>query len=263
MGDIVRFESGAIRCAVVLMSALEKISARKASRIFAPSRYAKKTICRLYGVPESKVEIMPNGLFFGEWTAQIDAATRTPCRPPTVLSVARLYKRKGLEFLIKAWPIVLARLPLAVLRIVGDGLERRNLEKLSRELRIENSVVWEGSVLERSAMARYFADCDVFCLPSLHETFGLVFIEAMSAGKAVVAFNTTAVPEVVRDSVDGFLLEPGDYQGIAEKIISLLQNRELCQKMGANGRERVKNNFDMPCVITPLVNWLEQNRVKQ
>lgn len=245
------------------MSALEKISARKASRIFTPSLYAKKTICRLYKTPESKVEIMPNGLFFKDWTAQIDAAPHTPGRPPTVLSVARFYKRKGLEFLIKAWPIVLARFPLAVLRIVGDGLERRNLENLSKKLRVERSVVWEGSVLEREAMARYFAECDIFCLPSLHETFGLVFIEAMAAEKAVVAFNTTAVPEVVRDSIDGFLLEPGDFIGIAEKIIYLLQNRELCQKMGANGKERVKNNFDMPSVITPLANWMEENRVKQ
>ncbi|GMT42261.1 MAG: hypothetical protein IEMM0002_0672 [bacterium] len=239
------------------MSIMEKISARKAHRIFTPSEYAKKKLCAIYRIPEKKVEVMKNGLFFNEWVGRIDAAPRPPRRPLTALSVAMLYKRKGVDLLLKAWKEVLCQCPDAILRIVGDGLEKNRLKKISNKLRLGKSVVWEGAVLDQNILARHFANCDVFCLPSLHETFGLVFIEAMAAQKPVVAFNATAVPEVVRNGRDGFLLEPGDYHGVAEKIVFLFNNPDLRMKMGMEGRQRVKRDFDITEVVSPLTDWME------
>lgn len=259
LADIVRFESGVVRQAVSFMALLERMTAKKADRIFTPSRYAKKTLCGLYAVPEEKVSVMHNGIFFDEWKNAVDSAPLEEDRPSTVLAVARLYKRKGLDTLIRAWPRVLAHIPGARLRIAGGGLEYENLKKLIDSMRLNESVRLEGDVRQGSDLIKLYANCDVFCLPSRHETFGLVYLEAMAAGKPVVALKSTAVPEVVRDGTDGLLAQPENIEDLAEKIISLLKNGELRATMGRSGRERVRDNFDWPNVITPLTDWLEES----
>lgn len=258
LGDIVRFETGLIRQAVGFMAMLEKRAAQKADRIFTPSVYSKKTLIKLYGLPEEKVEVMHNGIFFKEWCDKVAAAKRTENRPPTCLSVARFYKRKGLDCLLRSWPKVVATCPGARLRIVGDGLERENLHRLAESLQVADSVEWVGELLAEDDLASQYANCDVFCLPSRHESFGLVFLEAMAAQKPVVAVNTTAVPEVVRDGLDGILAPPDSVDGVAEGIISLLKNSRLRKQMGEAGKERVRKNFDFADVVRPLVDWMEK-----
>ena len=262
LADIVRFETGFVGQAVRMMAFFEKIASMKADHIFAPSEYAAQMIRTLYDVPPEKVSVMYNGIFFNDWRRRVTAAQHVKGREPQVLTVARLYKRKGIDLLIKSWPIVLAQLPDARLSIVGDGLELNNLKRLAKSLRVESSIDWKGSVLSDDEMASHYANCDVFCLPSRHESFGLVFLEAMAAGKPVVALNSTAVPEVVRDSVDGILVEPEDVNSIATGIITLLENSDLREKMGGEGVQRVRENFDFQKVITPLLDWMEECNVK-
>ncbi len=258
MADIVRFETGVTRKAVQVMALLEKRAAQKADNVFVPSDYAAKTLHRYYGIPSRKISIMHNGIFFDEWTAAVDAAPLEKKRPPTALAVARLYRRKGIDDLIRAWPEVLARVNGARLRIAGGGLEYENLKKLADELGLSGSVHFTGDVRGRDEMAGLYANCDVFCLPSRHETFGLVYLEAMAAGKPVVALNTTAVPEVVRDGVDGLLVNEGDAGKLAEGITFLLENPTERARMGQSGKERVKTHFSWTKVIAPLIEWMEE-----
>ncbi|MFQ5431394.1 MAG: glycosyltransferase family 4 protein [Nitrospinota bacterium] len=262
LSDIVQFETGLVGQAVRLMARLEKLASMKADRIFTPSNYAAQKIRDLYDVPPEKISVMHNGIFFQEWRNRLAAVPRKQGRSPTVLSVARFYKRKGIDLLLKSWPIVLAKLPDARLSIVGDGLERENLKRLAEKLGINGSIDWKGTVLSDEEMASHYADCDVFCLPSRHESFGLVFIEAMASEKPVVAVNSTAVPEVVRDGIDGILAEPEDVNGIAAGIMTLLENSALRTKMGAEGAQRVRENFDFSRVITPLLDWMEERNAK-
>ncbi len=264
MADIVRFEKGVTRNAVRVMALLEKRAAQKADRVFVPSEYAAKTLHRYYEIPSRKISIMHNGIFFDEWTAAVDAAQMDNNRPPTVLAVARLYRRKGIDGLIRAWPKVLARVNDARLRIAGGGLEYENLKNLADELGLAESVHFTGDVRGRDEMAALYANCDVFCLPSRHETFGLVYLEAMAAGKPVVALNTTAVPEVVRDGVDGVLVDEGDAGKLADAITFLLENPTQRARMGQSGKERVKTHFSWTKVIEPIIEWLvrDRNRLK-
>ena len=262
LADIVQFETGLLGQVVRFMAFLEKRASVKADRIFAPSEYAARKIRELYGAPSEKVSVMHNGIFFQEWSERVAAAPRIQERPLTVLSVARFYKRKGLDLLIKSWPLVLSQFPSARLCIVGDGLERENLKRLAEKLRVESSIDWKGSVMSDDEMAAHYANCDLFCLPSRHESFGLVYIEAMAAEKPVVALNSTAVPEVVRDGVDGILAEPEDVKGIAAGIITLLENSDLRAKMGGEAVQRVKENFDFRQVVKPLVDWMEECNAK-
>jgi glycosyltransferase involved in cell wall biosynthesis len=255
LGDIVRFESGAVRKALRLLAALENRAAHKAERIFVPSRWAAEKLGALYGVPLSRMQVMPNGLFLDEWRQLLDAATRIEKRPPTVLCVARLYRRKGVDRLIRVWPKIAAKIPDAVLRIAGDGLEAARLKDLVRRTRMERTVFFEGDVTSRAQLARLYANCDVFCLPSMHETFGIVFLEAMAAGKPVVAVNGAATPEVVRNGTDGVLVGPDDAE-LADAVCALLSDAAMRETMGQNGRNRVSAEFDWKNAARPLVEYL-------
>lgn len=260
LGDIVRFESGLIRQVLKALVMLEKVACRKADVIFTPSRFAKGKVCSLYGISEGKVKVMPNGIFFDSWVGEVESAEPETKRPPTVLSVARLYKRKGLDQLIRVWPDILREKPAAILRIVGDGIEKKSLKNLAERMGLEGFVRFEGEISDRGVLAHFYANCDLFCLPSRHETFGLVFLEAMAAGKPVVALDSTAVSEVVRNGVEGILVKTEDDTALVRAVVSLLNNPFLRRKMGDDGRERVKNNFDWPKVIGPLINWLEESK---
>jgi glycosyltransferase involved in cell wall biosynthesis len=260
LGDIVRFEKGAVRQTLKLLARLDKMACRKAEVVFTPSAYCRKRLDGLYGIRPEKVRLMPNGIFFESWVKQVETAAPEPRTGQVVLAVARLYKRKGLSQLIKVWPEILRSKPGAVLNIIGDGLEMENLQNLARELGLRDSVKFIGDVRSGKTLAGYYAGCDVFCLPSLHETFGLVFLEAMAAGKPVVALNCTAVPEVVRDGVDGILAPPGDDKALFSAVVSLLENESLSREMGERGKRRVGENFDWSKVIRPLVEWLEKSR---
>ncbi len=253
LADVARFESGAVRQAVRLMAALEKRAVSKAETVFVPSRFSGGKITELYGLPPAKIVVAPNGVFRG----QVPPPTRAGSGGASVLCVARLYKRKGVDLLLRAWRGVVAEIPEAELKIAGGGLEYEPLRRMARELGISSSVTFLGDVTSRETVAELFAGCDAFCLPSRHETFGLVFLEAMAAGRPVVALDSTAVPEVVRNGVDGILVEPGG-RGLAEAVISLLKDPALRQNMGTAGRERVLRDFLWEKTSEPLVDYFSR-----
>jgi len=256
LGDIVGFESGSTKMILKLLAGFEKRACQKAEVVFTPSMYSARKISSLYSIPMEKIKIMHNGIFFDEWVDEINSAKKDEQRALTVLAVARLYKRKGLDRLINSWVDVVKEYPKAVLSIVGTGLEEENLKKLSAMLSLQGSVKFEGEILNRSRLARCYRNCDIFALPSRHETFGIVYLEAMSAGKPVVALNSTALPEVVRNGIDGILVDEDDEDALSKAIVSLLGDKAKRKSMGENGRVRVKDNFDWSKVIIPLLNWI-------
>lgn len=239
LADVARFEAVPVRQTVRMLAALEQVAVRKAERVFTPSRYSADKISELYGVSPGKIEVAPNGVFKNDVP---EFSPRIKNRPPVVLCVARLYRRKGVDLLLRAWKLVHADEPEAVLQIAGDGLEYKNLKNLARELELEKNVTFLGDVPDREKMAALYAGADVFCLPTLHETFGIVFLEAMSAGLPIVALNATAVPEVVRHETDGLLTGPSE-KDAAGALISLIKDGALREKMGRAGRERVLRDF--------------------
>ncbi|NIR86886.1 glycosyltransferase family 4 protein, partial [Candidatus Bathyarchaeota archaeon] len=117
-----------------------------------------------------------------------------------------------------------------------------DLGRLIKRLNVENSVVFTGYISNRE-VPNLYACCDVFCYPSLWEGFGLTPAEAQACGKPVVAFNTCAIPEVVKDEHTGLLVEQRNVKALAKALISLLHDRELRFRMGLEARERVLQLF--------------------
>ena len=257
--DIIRFETGMIGGAVRLLARMERRAAEKAAAVFVASEYTARKAAALYGLSAAKIRVMNNGIFLDDWRAWLNAAPpRTDARP-TLLCVARLYRRKSVDRLIAdAWPLVLDKIPEARLLVAGDGLEYSRLRALVRERGLASSVTLLGHIPPGPALAPLYRAADVFCLPSMQENFGVVLLEAMAAGLPIAAFRAGGVPEVSRDGSEALLAEADDFPALAGRIAHLLQDAGERRRLGAAGIERVERHYRWERVIAPLAEWLDR-----
>lgn len=152
----------------------------------------------------------------------------------TVLFVGRLDQEKRVDELLRA----VAGVPGARLEVVGDGTERAAWHRLAADLGITDRVVWHGFVSEEELVAAY-RRCAVFCMPGVAELQSLVTLEAMAAGKPVVAADAMALPHLVRPGRNGWLFPPGDVEALTVRLAALLADAETRRRMGAASREIV------------------------
>lgn len=243
--DEARFESGRARAELTLLAALEGRAARRAGRIVVTSEYCRERAAAAYGLPRSRFRLVPEGIDLDAWREGLRRARSEPRggpdeRPPTVLTVARQYPRKDTRSLLEAMPAVRAALPRARLRVVGGGPELPALRRRAADLGLDESVTFLGEVARREQVLREYAGADVFCLPSLQEGFGIVFLEAMATGLPIVACRAGAVPEVVPDGEVGLLVPPSDPPSLAEALLGVLRAPDLAQRLATAGRKRVE-----------------------
>ncbi|MDZ5444445.1 glycosyltransferase [Micromonospora sp. 4G57] len=151
-----------------------------------------------------------------------------------VLFVGRLDQEKNVDQLLHALALLPERLQ-AIGEIVGDGCHRRVLEDLARQLSIWDRVTFHGLVSDQEVLHAY-ARCDVFCMPGTAELQSLVTMEAMAAGKPIVAADAMALPHLVRPGSNGYLYPPGDIHALAAHLAALLDDASARAQMGAVSR---------------------------
>ncbi len=239
LGDAVRFERGATRDSMAFQARLEAKHAQRADLVITISRYCAERIAELYGTKGAVV--VPELIDLNAWRSlfQSNPAARDP-NTFTVLSVCRFYPRKRLDVLLRAAAKLRKAIPKLEIRIVGNGPQRARLHQISKELDLTSIVRWLGDV-SIARLAEEYNRSHVFCLPSVQEGFGIVFLEAMAAGKPIVAARAAAVPEVVRN---GILVEPENADALADAIVRLYRDPDLCQALGSAGCQDVEQ-FEM------------------
>jgi glycosyltransferase involved in cell wall biosynthesis len=147
---------------------------------------------------------------------------------PVILTVARLEateQYKGYDQVVRALSAVAREFPDVRYVLVGDGPDRERLAALSRELGVEDKVILAGYV-PNEELAEHYNLCDVFVMPSKGEGFGIVFLEALSCGKPVIAGNKDASVEAVLGGKLGTLVDPDDVSAIAEAIVAVIGPRD-------------------------------------
>ncbi len=251
IADEMSHERGWVRALLGVQARWERANAQRADVVVTPSRYAADTAARFYGLRDHPV-VVPEPIDLAGWRARLAAVAHRRAGPPTVLAVARMYPRKRLADLLDAARILAARIPELRIRIVGQGPEYAMLRDLARRLALGERVTFLGDVTARELAVEY-SSADLFCLPSVQETFGIVFAEAMAAGLAIVACRAAAVPEVVEDGRTGLLVSPRRPDELAAAIETLVHDENRRQEMGAEGMRRVEA-FDTPRVARA---WLE------
>ncbi|MEV5202152.1 glycosyltransferase family 4 protein [Streptomyces sp. NPDC053720] len=168
---------------------------------------------------------------------------------PVVVCVSRLVPRKGQDTLILAMPAILAQVPDAVLLIVGGGPYDKELRRLAEETGVGESVRFTGPVPWEELPAHYGAG-DVFAIPCRTrrggldvEGLGIVFLEASATGLPVVAGDSGGAPDAVLDGETGWVVRGGSVEESADRIVTLLRDPELRQRMGERGRAWVEEKW--------------------
>jgi glycosyltransferase involved in cell wall biosynthesis len=133
--------------------------------------------------------------------------------------------------------------------VVGDGPLRQALEEKARALRLNGTVRFLGAVPNASSLLPHF---DIFVLSSLWEGMSNSLLEAMAAGKPVVATDAGGSPEVVIDGKTGILVPPNDPEALADAMLRLLADRELARSLGEAGRVRVQSEFTLETMVARL-----------
>jgi glycosyltransferase involved in cell wall biosynthesis len=238
-----QFERGIPRARLTVESWLERAHVRRSAGVFATSRYAASRIGSEYGVPLDRIAIVPEPIDLARWRKELGRIAPQPAGRGSILCVAHLYPRKDVATLLAAMTRLKAD---AVLKIVGIGPEKANLERRAQRLGLGERVAFLGHV-SFDRLAVEYRGADVFCLPSRQEGFGIVFLEAMAAALPIVAVRAAAVPEVVEDGECGMLVPPGDADALASALDRLLGDADERRRMGSEGARRV-TRFDAPRV---------------
>lgn len=220
---------------------LWKKTYKRSDAVISVSKYSARYLVKI-GIPPNKIFVVPNGVDIKKFNPYIDA-TELKNRFGSnniLLYVGPIIQRKGLIYLIRSMPKILAEHRDTILVMVGKGEQETYLKRLANELGINRNVIFEGFVPENQ-LPMYYNACDLFVFPSLQEGFGMVLTEAMACGKPVVASNTTAIPEVVGEA--GILVEPENPDALANAIIDLLNDENKRKELGEKALKRVHEKF--------------------
>ncbi len=207
---------------------LETLTLRRAWRILCVSDYTRRQLLRFCpGLEARRLVVVPNTL---DPQLAVDVEPRMSesvgqGNGPHILVVARLTTvdiYKGVDTMIEAMPLVRRDHPGARLRVVGGGDDLPRLRALATRLKVDDITEFTGIISDEQLRAEYAA-CDIFALPSRKEGFGLVYLEAMVAGKPCLGAKAGGVPEVINEEV-GALAEYGNIPELAAALADLVQH---------------------------------------
>lgn len=236
---------------------------RKSKCIFALSRYTREKIIEL-GAPPEKIEIVVGGVG-DHWFDLQPAQAADPLRP-ILLTVARLDEHKGHDRTIEALPTILEKVPGLRYVLVGPGESGwPRLQKLARDLGVESHVEYWGAVTY-AELQKAYQQATVFIMASrevpgrldLVEGFGLTFLEAAAVELPSVAGDSGGCPDAVEHEVSGLLVDPTSPKEIAEAVLRLLENEELRQRLGKQGRERALRQFTWKTLAGQMLSAFER-----
>jgi glycosyltransferase involved in cell wall biosynthesis len=140
-------------------------------------------------------------------------------------------------------PVVLQKQPQVKLVIAGQGEEEQNLRSLAQELGITEQLLFTGH-LDQSMLAAYMKNCLAIVLPSLTEGLPRVVIEAQLLGKPVIASRVGGIPEIITDGETGLVVEPEDWQALAQAMVKILEDPALAERMGNAARALMGEKFN-------------------
>ncbi len=213
--------------------------------------------------PADKVHVVLYGMDY-KWLSDQDIqAARQRLRAELNLSAdaqalgmaCRLVEQKGIPYALEALRRIRAGFPRAHLVIAGDGELADELRRLASRLGVADRVHWLGW---RADAAELMAAFDVFLLPSLHEGFGLVLLEAMARRAPIVASRVGAIPEIVIDGETGILVEPRNAEALAQAMTHLLNDRALRKYMGLLGAARLEEHFSVERMVARTITVYEK-----
>lgn len=230
---------------------INRICIGKSEKVIAISNYVKGTVQRTYNTPDEKIAVVYNSVD----TERFDKLIHTAEKKAKIVFIGRLVKVKGIQFAIEA----LSKIPENLqweFNIVGDGAYRDALEKLVKEKKLEDKITFWGS---RNDVPDILSQMDIFLHPcTWEEGFGIGIVEAMASGKLCICSNSGAIPEIITNGTDGYLVEKCNADALADMLVKVMKQRDVWQEIQENAK-RTAQKYSAVKFAHELDDLLEQS----
>jgi glycosyltransferase involved in cell wall biosynthesis len=214
---------------------------QEADAIIPISKHLHNKVIRLHPEVKRKCVIIPVGIKLDDFKSIMSE------RGDYILALGRLDYEKGFDILLTAFTKITDGFPELKLIIAGGGAERNSLTRLAISLRISDRVLFCGEVTREKAF-ELLSKCAFLVVPSRSEGFGVVILEAMAFGKAVVATSIGGIPELIRDGETGFLVPPDDPEELSRVISRLLSDERLAKDVGSRALEAIAGTYNWDAI---------------
>ena len=230
----------------------ERLQVRAADALVTHSDAHRRRMAEELSIDPARISVIPHGI------SVYPTFTRVENERPelNVVFLGRLERRKGSLDLLNAIPLVLAAAPHTRFVFIGRDRAhcpggRTHQAYADNELPpgVRRQITFAGA-LDDAEVTRHLQSADLFVAPSLYESFGLVFLEAMRWGTPVVGTKAGGIPEIIKDGESGLLVSPGNHTELAAAIASVLNDREKRRRLGESGRRRVEEEFSATTMAT-------------
>lgn len=223
------------------LSAMTRLSVRRAKRVIAVSEATRTDLVELYGLPRERIAVAPNGIdarFRPQGAEEVAAFRHQHCLPQRfLLFVGTLQPRKNLDGLIRAMGTLRDRMDWPLIVGGGTGWMHDSIQRAVKQQNVRERVRFVG-YLPPDDLPLWYSAASIVVVPSYYEGFGLPALEAMACGTPVVASSASSLPEVVGDA--GILVNPKRPRTIASGILELIENEARREELTARGIERAK-----------------------
>ena len=199
------------------------------------------------------VALIPNGVDLNQFPV---SSFQFPNKEKTVITVSRLVEKNGVKDLIGAMAIVTKTIKNVNLLIIGDGPLKEGLKSKVKSLRLEDNIEFLGEI-SNNQLPQYLNKAIVFVRPSLSEGLGTAFLEAMASGVAIIGTPIGGIPDFLKDRETGLFCEPENPQSIADKIVEVIENQDLKNKLIKNARELVEEKYNWDNIALKFRNIYE------
>jgi len=236
----------------------------RARKIIAVSHFTKWELTNYYKIPAHKIKVIHNGVDTKKFQPAADkrkVKAELGFNPddPAIVSVGRLYARKGLFTLIESMPAVIARFPNAKFIISGKGQsdEMHKLNAHAQRLGVTSNIIFTGYTPDKELPKLYQA-ADIFAFSTFYEHHPFAVLEALATGLPVVTTNVGGIPETINSGKNGLLVPPFNSKRFSEAILYFLEHQTQATEMGAKARQTVEQQLDWQIVVKDAMKVYDQ-----
>jgi glycosyltransferase involved in cell wall biosynthesis len=232
---------------------------KRSNKIIAVSDFTRRELLQYYKVREDKIRVIHNGVDTKKFQPASDkrkAKQELGFNPDdtAILSVGRLYARKGLFTLIDSMPAVVRKFPRAKFIISGRGIsdEMKKLVAHAQRLGVIDNIIFTGYYPDRK-LPRLYQAADVFAFSTFYENLPFAVLEALSTGLPVVTTNVGGIPEMIDDGKNGFLVQPFDSPELSDRILYYLEHPDATSEMAIMARKVIEERFDWRLIVKKVL----------
>jgi glycosyltransferase involved in cell wall biosynthesis len=237
----------------------EKKTLERSNKIIAVSDFTRRELLKYYKIKENKIRVIHNGVDISKFSPpknkdKVKKELGFVDNDVNILSVGRLYARKGLFTLIESMSIVAKKFGNAKLIVSGKGQssEMKKLINYAKKLGVRENIVFTGYFPDEKLPKLYQAS-DIFAFSTFYENLPFAVLEAMSSRLPVVTTKVGGIPEMIDDGYNGFLVAPSNSSELAKKILYLIENPSKASEMAYRARKTVEDKFDWRLIVKKVL----------